>query len=232
MRRIVPFALFALAVTGCDPTGRTDFTGARASLRVVNLVTDAPAIRVWVQGTKLLDSVAFGEVSVDTSVLAGVDAIDLYRRSDNASIGADAVSFSRARHYTLYALGTVAAHVYTAALDDTVNAAAGSFKMRFVHGAKVQSGISVDVYLSLPSDSLGVLTPDLTNIAYGSASTYFTADTAHRRLRITSAGLPTVLFDTTLATGIASGSNVTFAVSDTAGGGEPLRFMVVVDKTP
>lgn len=232
MRRIVPVLILFGGVASCDPTGNTDFLSSSATVRVVNLISDAPTITVSAGGVDVAAAVAFGAVSTANLVKTDDDEFTTVRNSDDFVMQLDTVVMTIGRRYTFYALGTSAAKKAKFALDDTTFGAAGVFKFRFVHGAKAQEVQGLDLYISLASDSLADITPLVPSLPYGVASPYVNADTGFTRIRVTQTGLTTTLLDTTLATAFADSNNITIVVSDKSGGGGPMRLGVVVDKAP
>lgn len=232
MRRIVPSLALLGVVAACDPTGNTNITSATARVRVVNLVSDAPSIGVTANGDIVASGVAFGAVS--TTRLVPVDDSEFVstRVSDALVLGTDGVAMTTKRHYTFYVLGTAAQHAAKLALDDTTFGAAGSFKVRFVHGSQANSAADLDLYVSGVSDTLANIFPLVPALAYAAASPYIPTDTTKRRIRVTLDGQTTTLLDTTLATGFADSTNITLVVSDKSGGGGPMRLGIIVDKAP
>ncbi|HVX89494.1 MAG TPA: DUF4397 domain-containing protein [Gemmatimonadales bacterium] len=232
MPRIVPALALLGLVAACDPTGNTNFTSISATVRVANLVSDAPSITVSAGGANVASGVTFGTVSGGKLVRTEDQEFITARDNDNFVLGADSVVMTLGRHYTFYVLGTSGAHVARFALDDTTFGAAGSFKLRFVHGSQTNSVADLDLYVSAPADDISALSPVVPSLGYGAASPYIPTDTAFRRIRVTLNGQTTTLLDTTLSTAISDSTNVTLVVSDKQGGGTPMRLGVVVDKAP
>lgn len=231
MRRIVPVLALIAGVASCDPTGNI-ITTSTSSVRVVNLVTDTPTLLVRASGITIGTPVAFGAVT-DPDLVSTEDSVfALSRTSDNFVIGADTVSMLDGRRYTFYAFGIANDHRFKFATDDTLFGAAGQYKFRFIHGTKTKALQGLDLYVSLASDSLTALTPQITSLGYGLASGYVAADTGFKRIRITVTGTTTTLLDTTLSTAIADSTNLSIVISDKSGGGTPYRLGLVVDNAP
>ena len=232
MRRIVPCLALLGVVAACDPTGNTSITSESASIRVANLVSDAPSISVSASGSNAGSGVAFGAVSNARLVNIDDNAFVSTRTSDNFVMGTDTVIMTTGRHYTFYVLGTASQHAAKFAQDDTTFGTAGSFKLRFVHGSQTNSVSGLDLYVSGVSDTLANIDPVVPSLAYAAASPYIPTDTAKRRIRVTQVGQTTTLLDTTLTTAFADSTNITLVVSDKSGGGAPMRLGIVVDKAP
>ena len=232
MRRIVPVLALLGAAAACDPTGNTGITADAANVRLANFLTDSVPVTLSVAGQPVQSNIGFGVPSIYTLVSTDTKLLDLTRTSDAFPIGSDSVNLILGRHYTDYALGIVSASVRKLTTDDTVFAAAGNVKIRFLHGIKAQSTKGIDLYVSGPNDSLPLLTPTVPSLAYGSASPYITVDTALTRVRLTITGQTATIFDSTFATTIADSTVVTLVATDKTGGGAPVRLQVVVDKAP
>ena len=232
MRRIVPALALLGVVAACDPTGNTDITFESAQVRVANLVSDAPSVTVTAGSFEVGSGVAFGTVS--SGQLTDVNSREFIstRVSDNFVMGSDSVTMTTGRHYTFYVLGTSTQHKAKFAQDDTTFSAAGTFKLRFVHGSQTNALSGLDLYVSAPSDSLANIDPLVPSLAYAAASPYIPTDTTLRRIRVTLVGQTTTLLDTTLTSAFADSTNITLVVSDPSGGGTPMRLGIVVDKAP
>ena len=222
--------LAALALGACDPTGNTNISSDAANVRLANFLVDIPTVTLSVTGQPLHINTSFGQPTTYKLVSTNEKQFVLTRTSDAFAIGADSVNLLLGRHYTYYALGTATAFKGKVTVDDTLFAAAGSVKVRFLHGVKAQSTKGIDLYVSLPGDSnLALLTPIVPSLAYGSASA---VDTALTRVRLTLTGQTATIFDSTFATAAADSTVVTLVATDKTGGGAPVRLQVVVDKAP
>jgi hypothetical protein len=230
--RSLSIGLAALALAGCDPTGNTNISFGAADLRFANFLTDSAVVTLSIGGLAIHSAVPFGEPTPYAAVAIDDQVLDFTRVSDGLAFGSDTVNFIDGRHYTFYALGIASAFKGKLATDDTVFAAAGQVKVRFLHGVKTQFSKGIDLYLSLPTDTLGLLTPIVPSLAYGSASAYVPVDTAFTRLRLTITGDTATVFDSTFAAAIPDSSVVTIVATDKVGGGAPVRVQVVVDKAP
>jgi hypothetical protein len=231
--RYSSIALAALALAACDPTGNTNISSSSANVRLANFLTDGQAVTLSVVGLPIHSGAVFGAPTIYKLVSTDQKEFDLTRTSDGTAIGSDSVDLILGRHYTYYVLGIATAFKGKLATDDTVLAATGNVKIRFLHGVKTQLAHGIDLYVSLPGDdSLNLLTPIVPSLAYGSASAYVPVDTAWTRVRLTLTGQTTTIFDSTFATALADSSVLTFVATDKIGGGAPVRLQVVEDKTP
>ena len=225
--------LAALMIGACDPTGNTNISSDAAYVRLANFLADTPTVTLSATALPVHSNTAFGAPTIYKLVGTNTPELVLTRTSDAFPIGADSVTLILGRHYTFYALGIATAFRAKTVVDDTLFAAAGSVKVRFIHGIKAQSTKGIDLYVSLPGDSnLALLTPIVPSLAYGSASAYVPVDTALTRVRLTLTGQTATIFDSTFATAVADSAVVTLVATDKTGGGAPVRLQVVVDKAP
>lgn len=223
--------LAALALGACDPTGNTNISSDAANVRLANFLVDTPAVTLSARGLPLHINTPFGQPTIYKLVSTNEKELTLTRTSDAFAIGADSVNLILGRHYTYYALGIASAFKSKLAIDDTVFATAGNVKVRFLHGVRARLANGIDLYVSLPGDSLDLLTPIVPSLAYGSASPYIIVDTSLTRVRLTLTGQLTTIFDSTF-TASADSTVVTLVATDKTGGGAPVRLQVVVDKAP
>ena len=224
--------LAALALGACDPTGNTNISSDAANVRLANFLVDTPAVTLSARGLPLHINTPFGQPTIYKLVSTNEKELTLTRTSDAFAIGADSVNLILGRHYTYYALGIASAFKSKLAIDDTVFATAGNVKVRFLHGVRARLANGIDLYVSLPGDTLGLLTPTVPSLSYGSASPYITLDTSLTRVRLTLTGDTTTIFDSTFAAAVADSTVLTLVATDKIGGGAPVRLQVVVDKAP
>ena len=231
MRRTLPFILSAALLAACNPTSPVVGGASTGDVRFVNLVVDAPTIDVRALGVDEITALPFGEVSAVVPVNVAATSFETRNTSDGFVIGTDSVNLDPGVAYTYYALGKLTSFKPVLATDGTTFADSGTYKVRFVHGISTRTG-PLDLYVTGVNDTITSLTPLISGTTLGTASAYFVADTAFRRVRLTITGLKTVLFDTTFATAIPDSTVLTLVATDQQGGAEPIRLQGVVDRAP
>ena len=232
MRRIVPAGLLLAALTSCDPTGNIPPGSPTADIRVANMVVDVPSIDVVANGGASINGTAFGTVATAQALSSTITSLETRNHSGGAVIGTKSVDPVTGRTYTFYAVGKVSAFDAVLAPDDTVSATDSTYRIRFVHGLGIRIGQGLDVYVTAPGTSLSGLAPSMTNVPFAAASSYVSADTGSRRVRVTVTGLTTIVFDTTFATHLADSTSFSFVLTDAVGGGAPATLHLVTDKAP
>lgn len=231
MRRIVPFLLAAVAV-GCDPTGHGMPSTDNANVRLANFLVDAGGMSLATQGGTFINGVTFGTTSPYALLPDGQAIFSASQTSNGFLTTTDTVQVVKDRHYTFYLLGKLTSAAGRFPVDDSVLAAAGTYKVRFVHGVGTYSAFGLDFFADTDSSLVG-LTPTYSGLSYGTVGVYVPVDTGIRRLRIVKATTTTpVLLDTTFATPIPSGSVLTMVATNLQGGATPFLLTIVPDTIP
>jgi hypothetical protein len=231
MRRIVPFAIAAVAVLACEPGNGGFIPTDGGHVRFANFIVDAPNANFERDGFTVALAVPFRGVSTRSVMLPDSAIFTVRRTSDAFLIATDTLPFIIDRRYTLFALGEVTDGRFRLAQDDTVLAGAGQIKVRFVHAVGTEP-LTADFWITDTGTVLDGETPNYSGLAYGAASNYVAVDTQHRRFRVTRNGLTTPYFDTTFATAFPSGHVLTFVMTNSAGGGATVRLTSLTDTMP
>lgn len=231
MRRIVPIAIAAVAVLACEPGSGGFIPTDGGYVRFANFLVDAPNANFERDGFTVAPAVPFREVSPRNVQLPDSAIFTVRRTSDAFLVATDTFPFTVDRRYTIFALGEVTDGILRRAQDDTVPAAAGQIKVRFVHGVGTEP-LTADFWITDTATVLAGETPNYSGLAYGTVSTYVVADTQLRRFRVTQNGLTTPYFDTTFATPFPSGHVLTFVMTNSAGGGATVRLTTLTDTMP
>jgi hypothetical protein len=231
MRRIVPFAIAAVAVLACEPGNGGFIPTDGGHVRFANFVVDAPSANFERDGFNVALGVPFRGVSARSVQLPDSAIFTVRRSSDAFEIVADTLALIVDRRYTFFAIGEVTDGLIRVVQDDTTPAAGGKFEARFVHGVGTEP-LTADFYFTSAAADLTGETPNYSGLAYGSASVYVEVDTSVRRFRVTQNGLTTPYFDTTFASALPSGHVLTFVLTNSAGGGATVRLTTLTDTMP
>jgi len=230
MRRIAASILALAALAACDPTGNV-ITFDSSYVRYAAFVYDVGGgLNVTSGGVALTSGLTYGNLSAYKDVGIDSSIFTVTRSSDGFLLGSDTLDAVVDKKYTMYMLGTIGNFRPLIAPDDTVLSAAGTLKLRVVHGVRSDSIIGFDLYFTTPSTDISAITPQVASLNYGAVSTYQVVDTAARRLRVTRAGQKTIELDTTFAATVADSQVITIVAADQPGGGR--RLQRVVDKAP
>ena len=254
-RRLAAAAALVALAAGCNPdepaTGPRP-TGPSFRLRVVNATPDPTA--GGAQNVKIGDQVfaanlGYGAGSSYQRVYEGQRELHVRRTSDTTIVVTDA-AFSNAPDldFTTFVVGKRTANGGTGIVahqipDDNTPPAAGQVKLRFFNAAAVAG--NVDVYVTSPTASILTATPNVSALAYRTASPYLALAAGTYRVRVTTAGTKTVLVDITQTAGtspptpvvpalpaLAAGQIRTIVVLERTGSGTPLTASILVDRNP
>ena len=226
-RKLLTLLLAATAFTAaCDDDDDSTGPEGDARVRVVHASPDAPEVDV------LLDD---AEVLTDVPYLAASDYLETTDGGHNLKVNAagtsttviDAdVTLTDGTDYTVIASGLVAQIEPIVLEDDNTAPAAGSVRVRAIHGAP--SAPAVDVYVTAPGADLATATPALTGVEFGDVSSYLEVPAGDYQVRVTPAGTKTVAIDSGALT-LSGGQVRTVIAVDATGGGAPFDFLVLAD---
>ena len=159
----------------------TDDTGTPASgqawIRVLHASPDAPNVDVFVDASKVLTNVAFGDISAYTPVSAAAHAIKVCATADNTICPIDVPSLSVAdgKKYTIAATNMLAS-IEVKVIEDAPASSQEDAQIRVVHFSSDTPAVDV---INTADDSKLV-----TNLAYGSASTYLAVPGATYNVKV------------------------------------------------
>jgi hypothetical protein len=161
---------------------------------VVHAVSDAPAVDVAANGNLVFQGLKFKDFSEYTPVPPGTYTVEVKLSGTNTTVITGPITVQGGNAYTFYALGRVAAgNLFLMGTgDDVVAPAAGSTKLRVVHGASTAP--VVDVYASAPFAPLPA-NPAITAFPFALGSPYLSVPAGVYQARVTVAGTTTVAID-------------------------------------
>jgi Domain of unknown function (DUF4397) len=161
---------------------------ATAKVRVVHASPDAPAVDVWVDGSKVLSDVTFFTASGYLDLPAGAHRFQVTPAgagADKAVIDANA-TLDGGNAYTVMAAGQLANIKPVILMDNLAAPAAGKAHVRVVHASPDAPAVDVKVQGG----------PTLiSNLAFPNASQYLPVDAGTYNLAVTPAGSATVALD-------------------------------------
>lgn len=200
------------------------FAQSNARVRVVHASPDAPAVDVYVNGSKTLSNVSFFTASNYLSVPAGSYRFQVTAAgtpADKAVIDASGVSLAAGKDYTIVAANTLNAIEPLVLEDNNAAPAAGKAHVRFVHASPNAPAVDVKVAGG----------PTLfSNIAFKSTGTYTPVDAGTYNLQVTPAGKSDVVLDVP-SVKLDAGTVYTIYATGLVGGSPALAAQVTVDAT-
>jgi hypothetical protein len=157
-----------------------------ARVRVLHASPDAPAVDVFVDGSKAISNLAFNAATDYVSLTAGAHNVKVFPTSANGTgtpvIAAD-LTLAAGKDYTVAALGKLANIEPLVLEDNNAAPASGKAKLRFVHASP--DAPAVDIF----AQGAGVVVP---NAAFKQASGYLELAAATYNLEVRAAGTTTV----------------------------------------
>jgi Domain of unknown function (DUF4397) len=233
--KALPLAALSFFAASCG-------SGNQAQIRVVHAISNAPALDVNVNTTKVFTNIAFGGVQPTppayTKVASGNVTIQAFDTgtTTNPIFGTNGVtaSFSSSSQYTivlaglLNGLGTDAPK----ALQITDNNSAptsGNVEFRIIHASASSPG-TVDVYIVTPGANINTVNPPtIQGLLYQQASNPYTSVAAGTySVIVTTSGskIPFISQDFALPT---AGMIRTLVLVDNTGGGNPPSWLELAD---
>ena len=223
--KLLSYLLAATALAGCSDDDNTG-PATEAGVRVVHASPDAPDVDVLVDGATVLSDVPYLTASDYLGVAAGSRNLKVNAAGSTTSVIDANVNLVDGADYTVIAGGLVSSIEPIVLEDDRTAPAAGSVRVRAVHGAP--SAPAVDIYITAPGADIAGMAPALANVAFGASSEYIEAPAGSYQVRITPAGSQTVVIDSGTLT-LAAGQVRTALAVDAPGGGAPFSLLLLED---
>jgi hypothetical protein len=225
-------AVAALGLAACG--GDDDAPPVSAQLRAVHASADTPAVDIFINGTRALANVGFGQASGFNALGAGSNRVQVALAGQPASAAAiDAnLTLSGGRDYTAIAVGsgtTGATRLQPVLVDDDGAApAAGQVKLRVVHGAP--SVPAVDIFVTAPDAALPAA-PTIDNLAFaqqapGAGAPALGVPAGSYRIRARVDGQTAIAYDSGPIALAAGADLVVVAVPDAGPSFSPIQLLV------
>lgn len=200
-------------------------------VRVVHASPDAPAVDIYVNGGKVLESLPFREYSEYLALPAGSYSVDIKVTGTDTLVKNVPISVASGKDYTALAVGYAGGKTPGFDVmwleDDNSLPANNGVKVRVVHTAP--GAPEVDVYVTTPFETLMGKTPVLSNVPFKAASGYLTVPVGLYQARVAPAGTKTVAIDSHRLVTWANMIRTVIAV-DNKGGGAPFELIVLPDR--
>lgn len=225
----VALLLPAIALAGCDEDSPAP--GARASLRFVHAAPGAGAVNARWGDALVFAAVPYGGTAAYETIRAGERALAVRAIGGAADLVASELELDVGGIYTVVVIKPTAAAASLSLLaDDNTAPAAGKAKLRVAHAAAAIAG-NVDIHVTAPDADLGTRAAAAAGIQPGRASAYLVRDAGTYRIRYTTPGTRTVLFDAGNITLVAGQVRTVLAI-DAATGGGAMQAITLQDRNP
>jgi len=224
----------AAVLAGCGGDDDPAPAVPTAQLRAVHASADTPAVDVFVNGARALQSVTFGQASGFSPVPPGATRVQigLAGQPATAAVIDVAPSLLATRDYTAIAVGsgtTGATRLQAVLIDDSGAApAAGQVKLRVVHGAPAVP--AVDIFVTAPDAALPAA-PTIDNLTFGQQAPGATqaalaVPAGNYRIRAVVDGQTAVAYDSGTVALAAGADIVVVAVPDAGPSLSPIQLLL------
>lgn len=216
--RLLLVGVVALVFAGLAPNAL-----AAAKVRVLHSAPDVPAVTVYVNGNAAIPSLAPLQSTDYLDLPAGTYqvAVALAGQPESAAVLRTALSVEDGKRYTAFATGLLASGtVRLGALEDVARAPFSRSSIRVWHNSP--DAPAVDVIVNGQTA--------LSNVPYGTASSYLPLPAGTYDVRVNVAGTSTTVFSGPVT--LARGESYTaVALGSVAGTGAPFGVQVLRDAT-
>ena len=216
--------LLVLTLAACSHSG----SGGSTSMRIVNVIPDAPAITVTVGGNTAVSNLAFQQLTNYIGVSSGSQEIKVTANGGQSNAIDQTLQLPNSQ-VTYIVYNPVASAAALLVVDGGLtNPTSGTFAFRVIN---VAGGIGpVDVYLTPPGTDLNATSPTVASAAFSIITGLQNPNPGSLELRVTPAGTKQVIYDTG-AQNFTAG-NFYEAVIFTVGSGQLVNVaMLNIDST-
>ena len=225
--KLLTLLIAASALTAaCSDDDNNTGPESQARVRVVHASPDAPAVDVLVDDAAALSNVDYLTASDYVELADGAHNVKVNAAGTSTTVIDADVDLADGTDYTVIASGLLEAIQPIVLEDDNSTPAAGTARVRAIHGAP--SAPAVDVYVTAPGADLEAASPALSNVAFGDVADYLEVPAGDYQVRVTPAGTKTVVIDSGALT-LTSGQVRTAIAVDAPGGGAPFDLLILVD---
>ena len=208
----------SLFLTVAAPVG----AASNAYIRVLHASPDAPAVDIYLDGTKVLDDVAFKGISGYLAVPGGSHHIQVYPHGNTTTAVIDVTpSFTAGDSYTVAAINKVAS-ISAAVFQDNVGPMSGKAMLRVIHLSPDTGAVDVALSGQTPADA------PVKNLTFPNATGYLTLDPGTYHFEVRPTGTTTVALDLP-GVALAAGTNYTVFAVGLSDGAPALGAVVAVD---
>ena len=166
---------------------------SKTQLRVMNAVVDEPNLDLLVDGTSAATNIAYGTSDGYHSIASGSRHIQIEPSGTSSPLIDQNISFSSGSSTTIIAANFSSSITTLVLTDDNSAPPSGDIKLRIVNAAP--SIGPADVYIVSPGTDVSGTSPTLTNLAFGSASSYQTLSATNYEIMFTPTGQKFILID-------------------------------------
>jgi hypothetical protein len=198
-----------LLTAGCGSGGNTQF-------RLMNAVPDEANLNVLVDSTSVSSNLAYGTSTGYLSESSGSHQVAIEPSGSTTTLLQQNISLGSGSATTVISSNFSTAIANLVLTDDNSAPTSGDFKLRLVN-ASPNLG-PADVYIVAPGTALTTVSPTLSNLGFGTASSYQSLVAGNYEIEFTTVGQKFAAIDTGTLT-LGSGQVRTFVGLNSPSGG-------------
>jgi hypothetical protein len=206
-----------LLTAGCGSGGNTQF-------RLMNAVPDEANLNVLVDSTSVSSNLAYGTSTGYLSESSGSHQVAIEPSGSTTTLLQQNISLGSGSATTVISSNFSTAIANLVLTDDNSAPTSGDFKLRLVN-ASPNLG-PADVYIVAPGTALTTVSPTLSNLGFGTASSYQSLVAGNYEIEFTTVGQKFAAIDTGTLT-LGSGQVRTFVSLNSPSGG--FNFVMLQD---
>lgn len=185
--------LVLLVVAGCKVNSINYFPPHPASVRVINLMPDAPSIDVQVGGSPAFTGVTFQAATGYQSYNNATTGFSVNLTGSTQPLISFSYPLAGEQPYTLVIFGTTT-NPAGALLSEVPSAPTnGNIQLSLFNAAINNSGI--DVYVTTPGTDITTVNPNFAGVAYNGATLNLAFAPGTYQIQVTTTGTKTVIYD-------------------------------------
>ncbi|MCC6869387.1 MAG: DUF4397 domain-containing protein [Burkholderiales bacterium] len=194
-RRLLATAALGTAAiaSGCKINTINSFPSHPAKVRVMNLMPDAPAIDLAINGTAAFTNIAFENVSAYQEYENRTTSFAVMLSGSTTTLTSFSFPLAGDQPYTVVVYGALSAPQLTMVAEIGTAPNNGNIQVTVFHAAINAGGI--DVYANPPGTDISNIAPSFAGVAYGGTTTALQLSPGAYQVRVTNQGNKTVIYD-------------------------------------
>ncbi|HTP99659.1 MAG TPA: DUF4397 domain-containing protein [Casimicrobiaceae bacterium] len=189
---VIPLAL-ALLAAGCKVNTINYFPPHPATVRVLNLMVDAPGVDVSVNGSPAFSNVAFQSATAYQSFNNTQTTFTATLSGTTTTLGSFSIPLAGEQPYTLLVLGTTSYPQVTLVSEVAQAPTNGNIQLA-VYNAAVNNSL-VDIYVTTPGTDITTVGPNYSAVSYGGTTYNLAFPPGTYQVQVTTQGTKTVIYD-------------------------------------
>ncbi|MGA9799218.1 MAG: DUF4397 domain-containing protein [Terriglobales bacterium] len=191
-------------------------SGGGTRLRVMNAVPDEANLNVLVDNSSVSSSLAYGTSTGYISEGSGSHQVAVAPTGSNTALLTQTVNLASGSDTTIISTNFSTSIENLVLTDNNTAPASGDFTIRLIN-ASPNLG-PADIYIVAPGTALTTVSPTLSNVGFGVASSYQSLTAGNLEIEMTSVGQKFAVVDTGTLTFIAGQVRTFVGLNNPAGG--------------